>query len=171
MRSELVNIVNVENVAEIVVEDGEHWNSTYKPLTPALMPSAGRLGVNLTRVPPGQSACPFHAHQIEDEVFFVMSGRGVFRYGEALREVRAGDCISCPAGLGTAHQLANPFDEDLLYLAIGMNDPNEVATYPDSGKIMVRSLGLVGRMQMADYYDGEPVPPRIFTLIAEREAG
>ncbi len=125
----------------------------------------GRLGVNLTRVPGGKSSCPFHTHQLEDEVFYVVSDRGVFRYGETIQEIKAGDCISCPAGSGLAHQLANPFAEDLVYLAIGMNDPNEVCTYPDSGKVMVTALDKIGYFTDTDYWEGEPDAPRIFGLV------
>jgi uncharacterized cupin superfamily protein len=64
-------------------------------------------------LPPGRSGCPFHTHQREDEVFYVLSGRGVLRYGETIDDIGAGDCIACPAGTGIAHQLANPFDEGL----------------------------------------------------------
>jgi uncharacterized cupin superfamily protein len=63
-----------------------------------------------------------------------------------------------------AHQLANPFDEDLVYLCIGLNDPNEVAVYPDSGKIMVRSLDKVGVLGEQPYMEGEPNLPKIFSL-------
>jgi uncharacterized cupin superfamily protein len=164
MDPEKPTVVNVADVAEVVESDGGYWQSAYKPLTPALEPRMGRLGVNLTRVPPGKTGCPFHAHAIEDEVFFVLSGRGVFRHGETLREVKAGDCISCSAGTGVAHQLANPFDEDFVFLAIGMNDPNEVASYPDSGKVLVRALHKVGFLTVADYLDGEPAVPRIFGM-------
>jgi uncharacterized cupin superfamily protein len=68
--------------------------------------------------------CPFHYHMLEDEVFFIISGRGVLRCGEEVRPLRAGDCVYCPAGTRVAHQLANPFDEDLVYLAIGPHNPN-----------------------------------------------
>ena len=80
MTKRLPQIVNVDDVEEIEHMTGQHWGGAYKPLTPAMRPSGGRLGVNLTRVPPGRSVCPFHAHQREDEVFYVLSGRGVFRY-------------------------------------------------------------------------------------------
>ena len=143
--------------------DGAGWGAPYKPRTPALEGS-GRLGMNLTRVPPGRSACPFHTHQIEDEAFFVLSGRGVLRYGDALREVGPGDCIACPAASGIAHQLANPFDEDFVYLAIGGNSANEVCTYPDSGKVNVRSLRMVGHLRQTGYWDGEPDVPAVFAL-------
>ncbi|MDR3437211.1 cupin domain-containing protein [Telmatospirillum sp.] len=160
------NVVNVADVSEIAADDTENWISYYKPLTPAL-PRQGHLGVNLSRVPSGQSACPFHTHQLDDEVFYVISGRGVFRYGDDIREIGPGDCISCPAGSGIGHQIANPFKEDLLYLAIGTNDPNEVCTYPDSGKVMVCSLHKTGYLKTAEYFDGEPGPARIMAM-AER---
>jgi uncharacterized cupin superfamily protein len=98
-------------------------------------------------------------------VFYVLSGRGMFRYGETLREIRPGDCIACPAGTGIAHQFANPFAEDLVFLGIGPNDPDEVCIYPDSGKVMVRSLHRVGYLEDVDYLEGEPAPLRIFDLI------
>lgn len=157
-------VVNVGDVQEVEQLEGDHWGSAWKPLTPALDGSPGRLGANLSRVAPGRTACPFHTHAREDEVFFVLSGRGVFRHGETVQEIRAGDCISCPAGTGVAHQLANPFDEDLVYFAVGLNDPHEVCTYPDSGKVMIRSLKAVGRLVEAPYMEGEPTRPKILDL-------
>ena len=161
------NVVNVNDIDAIDHYSGPHWGQSYKPLTPALDRFPGRLGMNLTRVLPGHSGCPFHAHQREDEICYVLSGRGVFRYGETIREIGPGDCMACPAGTGVAHQIANPFDEDLVFLAIGPNDPHEVAVYPDSGKVMVRSLKQVGYLRTADYNDGEPDVPRIFALAQE----
>ncbi len=155
-------IVNADNQPELERLMGEHWGAAFVPLTPSMRPGGGSLGINRMRVPPGHAAVPFHTHRKEDEAFFVLSGRGVFRYGEEpLREVGPGDCISCPAGTGVAHQLANPFDEDFVYLAIGAFDPNEVCTYPDNGKIMVRGIGQVGRMTTAPYMDGEPDLPKL----------
>ncbi len=158
------HVVNVDELEEVDCTSGDCWGGFDKPLTPSMRPQGGRLGVNLSRLPPGRSMCPFHFHEREDEVFFVLSGRGLLRYGEAIRELRAGDCVSCPAGTQVAHQIANPFDEDLRYLAIGPHDPHEVAAYPDSGKVMVRSLGQVGFLQKTDYLEAEPAPPRIFEL-------
>ena len=112
------NVVNVADVAEEKSDYGPHWGSFDKPLTPALQPRMGRLGVVQTRVEPGRSSAPFHTHQLEDEVFFVLSGHGLFRYGDHVREIKAGDCVSCPAGSGVAHQLGNPFEKDLVYLSI-----------------------------------------------------
>ncbi|MBN3785310.1 cupin domain-containing protein [Burkholderia sp. Ac-20353] len=157
-------VVNVDSVREVELLEGRHWGSAWKPLTPALDATPGRIGANVSRVPPGRTACPAHTHAREDEIFFVLSGRGVFRYGDVVQEIRAGDCISCPAGTGVAHQLANPFDEDLIYLAVGLNDPHEVCTYPDSGKVKIRSLNAVGWLTEAAYMDGETDEPKVFEL-------
>jgi len=158
-------IVNVDELPETSTVSGDHWGELYKILTPSMRPRGGRLGVNQVRVPPGRTAVPFHMHQREDEVYFVLSGRGVLRYGDDLYPLRAGDCVSCPAGMGTAHQIANHSNDDLIYLAIGPHDPDEVCVYPDSGKIMVRSLRRVGWLEPVEYLAGEPDPPRIFSLI------
>ena len=161
-------VVNAAEVPETVQLDGEHWGGGFKPLTPALdalgKQGGARLGMNLSRVPPGRSGCPFHAHAREDEIFYVLSGRGIFRYGDSVREIGAGDCIACPAGTGTAHQIANPFDEDLVYLGVGLNDPHEVCTYPDSGKLMVRSLKRVGVFEATDYMHGEGPRPKLLDM-------
>jgi uncharacterized cupin superfamily protein len=164
MSDEAGHVVNADEVEETEHLAGERWGGAYKPLTPYMERHGGRLGVNLSRLPPGRTTCPFHYHMREDEAFYVLSGRGVLRYGDELRVLRAGDCVSCPAGTRVAHQIANPFDEDMTYLAIGPNDPDEVCVYPDSGKIMVRSLKTVGRLTPTEYMAGEPDEPRIFEL-------
>lgn len=161
-------VVKVDAVREI--EHGEgRWHASYKPLTPSMEPRGGSLGVNLTRVGPGRSVAPFHYHQREDEAFYVLSGTGVLRYGDEVFALRPGDCISCPAGTRIAHQIANDGTEDLVYLAMGINDPNEICVYPDSGKVMVRSLKRVGHLREAPYMDGEPETPKIFELAAAKK--
>ena len=161
-------VVNVADVPETVQMDDAHWGCAFKPLTPALdalgRQGGTRLGMNLSRVPPGRSGCPFHAHAREDEVFYVLSGRGLFRYGDTVREIGPGDCIACPAGTGTAHQIANPYDEDLVYLGVGLNDPHEVCTYPDSGKVMVRSLKRIGLFEATEYMHGEGPRPKLLDM-------
>ena len=158
------HVVNVDEVEEQDYRSDGHWGGFDKQLTPSMRPKGGRLGVNQARVPKGHTMCPFHYHEREDEVFFVLSGRGILRYGEDVRELRAGDCVSCPAGTKTAHQIGNPFDEDLVYLAIGPHDPHEVCVYPDSNKLMVRSQNYIGFVENKPYIEGEPSPPKILSL-------
>ncbi len=140
------------------------WAGSWRVLTPRMRDAGGNLGVVENTLPPGSVGCPFHWHLREDEVFYVLKGRGILRYGDTTREIGPGDCISCPAGTRTAHQIGNPFDDDLVYLAIGPYDPHEVCGYPDNGKVLVRGLRGVGRFEPRDYMDGEPDPPVILGL-------
>ena len=164
MSDKPIPVVNEDDVEETERLFGNHFGGHYKVLTPTMRERGGKLGVNLTRVPPGRAVCPLHYHQLEDEVFYILSGTGVLRYGDEVTALRPGDCISCPAGSGIAHQIANTGDEDLTYLAIGNSEPNEVCVYPDSGKVMVRSLGRVGMFEKTEYFAGEADPPQIFAL-------
>lgn len=156
-------VVNVDEAPEQLPGDG-YWGAAHQTLTPSMRERGGSLGMRRMRLGKGRTTCPYHHHLREDEAFFVLSGRGVLRYGESLRTIRAGDCISCPAGTGIAHQIANPFDEDLVYLAVGPFDPHEVCVYPDTGKVMVRGLKQLGQLSSRDYLEGEPVPPKILAL-------
>ena len=156
----------VTNVVETEWENSGSeapWKSRWKVLTPHMRQAGGKLGVVLNRLAPKSVGCPFHWHALEDEVFYILSGRGLLRYGETVRPIGPGDCISCPAGLQIAHQLGNDGDEDLVYLAMGPYEPHEVCGYPDTGKIMVRHTRTVGRLEGMDYMEGEPESPEIFT--------
>ncbi len=157
-------VVHVDAVEEQEQTFGR-WGGFFRVLTPTMRPAGGKLGVNHVRVPPGRALTPFHTHALEDEVFYVLSGRGVLRYGDEMYALAEGDCVSCPAGTGTAHQIANPYDDDLVYLAIGNREAHEVCTYPDSGKVMVRSLGQVGALSRLPYLEGEGEVPKVFELL------
>ncbi|MCA9568945.1 MAG: cupin domain-containing protein [Myxococcales bacterium] len=159
----------VTRTADAPVEGGGEgpWSASWRVLTPHMRDAGGTLGVVENTLPPGAVGCPFHWHLREDEVFYVLSGRGRLRYGDTVRELGPDDCVSCPAGTEVAHQLANPYDAPFVYLAIGPRDPHEVCTYPDSGKVMVRGLRAVGYLERADYMAGEPDPPVVLSMDPE----
>jgi len=157
-------VTNVDDAEEHESLDGEYWGGSYKLLTPFMSENEGALHLNVSRTPPGRVGCPFHYHLVDDEVFYVLSGTGLLRYGEDLIPLRAGDCISCPAGTEVAHQIANTGPEDLVYLGIGRNSRTDICVYPDSNKINVRALKKVGYLEKVDYMDGEPERPKILDL-------
>jgi uncharacterized cupin superfamily protein len=69
---------------------------------------ARKLGYNITAVPPGKRAAPFHNHPAKEEMFFVLQGSGDVRIGEARYPIRKGDIIAClEGGKETAHQIIN----------------------------------------------------------------
>jgi len=69
---------------------------------------ASKLGYNVTAVPPGRRAFPFHNHRVNEEMFFILAGSGSVRIGAETFPIRSGDVIACPpGGPETAHQIIN----------------------------------------------------------------
>ncbi len=130
---------------------------------------AQKLGYNITAIPPGKRAFPFHNHHVNEEMFFVLEGAGEVRIGETTYPIREGDIVACPAGgKDTAHQIVNTGGVELKYLAVSTRLAPEIAEYPDTGKFGVlaeypagtdgkpRGFRFVGRAeQSADYWEGE----------------
>ena len=96
------------------------------------------LGARYIEVPPGKSAWPYHSHHANDELFVILHGEGVLRYGGAEHFVGAGDVVVCPAGGAEgAHQIRAEGAEPLRYLAVSTMREPDVMEYPDSGKLTV----------------------------------
>jgi uncharacterized cupin superfamily protein len=75
---------------------------------------AKKLGYNVTVVPPGKRAFPFHSHRTNEEMFFVIQGGGELRMGENTYSIGTGDFIACPpGGSETAHQIINTGKEQV----------------------------------------------------------
>lgn len=141
----------IMNIDELEYMDWEHGNrfAARFGLMSRKLGSQG-LGYNLTIVPAGKRAFPFHSHRVNDEMFFVISGSGEVRIGEQRWGIREGDVIACPpGGPETAHQIINSSESDLKYLAISTTISPEVAEYPDSDKV-----GVI--MELDSHRDGMP---------------
>jgi uncharacterized cupin superfamily protein len=124
---------------------------------------AQHLGYNVTAVPPGKRAFPFHNHRGNEEMFFILEGEGEVRIGKETHPVRKGDFIACvTGGPETAHQIVNTGTTELKYLAVSTMQRPEVCQYPDSGKVAaLDGMGpdgfrFVGREDgQVDYWEGE----------------
>jgi uncharacterized cupin superfamily protein len=144
----------------------ERFGATVGPMGEAL--GLTHLGAMLTTVAPGKRAFPFHNHLGNDEMFVILEGEGVYRFGSAEYPVRAGCVCGAPkGGPDHAHQLVNTGDKPLRYIGISTRHDPEVVEYPDSGKyaamaiapgadFMSAHLKVVGRSgDSLDYWDGE----------------
>lgn len=99
------------------------------------MIGAQKLGYNITAVPAGKRAFPFHNHRVNEEMFFILEGQGEIRIGTNTYPIRSGDIIACPPGdKDLAHQIINTGEQELKYLAISTKMTPEVVEYPDSNK-------------------------------------
>lgn len=130
---------------------------------------AQKLGYNITAVPPGKRAYPFHNHWANEEMFFILEGKGEVRIGKDKYPIRQGDIIACVAGgKETAHQIINTGTEELKYLAVSTKITPEICEYPDSNKFGILgeypagSEGKTGRFAYVgresinvNYWDGE----------------
>lgn len=127
-------VVNIDELKLEHFAEGVKFESDAARIGPLL--GAHSLGYSYDVVPPGKRSCPFHSHRAEEEMFFVVKGRGTLRYGDETRPIRAGDVICCPiGGPESAHQIVNDSDAELAYLSVSTRMPAEVCEYPDSGKI------------------------------------
>ncbi len=163
MAEEYCPVVNLENLDLQSYVQGDKYEARDGFVGDLL--KLTQLGAVYTEVPPGKSACPFHVHHIEDELFFVLEGRGEYRFGDKIYAVTAGDVLGAPrGGPEYAHQLTNTGDTLLKYLILSSKSDTEICEYPDSGKFMVRrhsngsdeGFRHVGRQTNAlDYWDGE----------------
>jgi len=159
-------IVNIEDIPLEDWRHGERFEAKLGPLARIL--GARKLGYRLVVLPPGKTAWPFHAHHANEEMFFVIEGRGTLRLGTDRHPIRAGDVIGIPPGPETPHQILNDGDADLRYLAVSTMLEPDVVECPDSGKIGImagsppggdrsrRTLTLyVPRSAAVDYWEGE----------------
>lgn len=156
-------IINIDDVKLTDRGNGKSFAVKWGRVGQALGLSA--LGCAVHVVPPGKKAFPFHRHHVMDELFYVLSGEGQYRWGDETLPVKPGDLVAAPAGT-KAHQLINTGTSDLCYLGISSVASVEVVDYPDSNKVGITAgvkrgdfktasfLGM-GHLQKADYYDGE----------------
>jgi GST-like protein len=87
-------------------------------------------GLSRARIPKGGESFGYHAHVHDDEWIYILSGRGVARIDGAEVELGPGDFVSFPAPQ-VPHNLANPFDEELVYLMGGDASQGGVVDFPD----------------------------------------
>lgn len=118
-----------------------------------------RLGISVATLPPGGESFVCHSHEAEEEFIYVISGRGRLRLRdgetEEQLEIGPGDFMGFPTP-SLAHQLLNPFDEDLVYVMGGESMPMEVAEFPDLGKRLYRHPG---GLDVVDVRDVAPLFP------------
>ncbi len=160
-------IVNLDAVALRAFEHGDKFGGRHISLGALL--GAQKLGYRMTALPPGKRAWPFHSHHANEEMFFVLAGRGRLRLGSAEFPIRAGDVVCCRAGgAERAHQIINDSDAELRYLAVSTMLEPDVIEYPDSGKFAAFAGAAPGGAKQArtfeacvrfgdavDYWDGE----------------
>jgi uncharacterized cupin superfamily protein len=111
-------------------------------------------GIQHIEVASGKESSPQHCHSLEEELFVILDGAGVLVLGEDEIRVRPGHVVARPAGTGVGHMFRAD-GSGLTLLAYGTREPGDLCYYPRSNKLAFRGLGLIGRLERLDYWDGE----------------
>ncbi|HXC37222.1 MAG TPA: cupin domain-containing protein [Candidatus Acidoferrales bacterium] len=110
--------------------------------------------VEICRISPGKTPCPYHSHSAQWEFYHVISGSGIARHKDGTTPIEPGDAFIFKPN--EPHQIVNNGTDDLVFYLVADNPLNESYYYPDSKKWSVpiperRAL----RSDALDYYDGE----------------
>jgi uncharacterized cupin superfamily protein len=151
---------NIVNVDEVELED---WESGGRVATaPLATHERSKLaGLAWEKLTAGHRGSVPHCHSAEEEVFVILDGTATLELWQRNGDIeetplRAGHVVARPAGTRVSHSFrAGP--DGVTMLVYGTREPNDMCWYPRSRKIFWRGLGVIGRIETLDYYDGEPV--------------
>jgi uncharacterized cupin superfamily protein len=138
--------------------EGSRFGERYRHLSGAVLGENYRVGVAIEELEPGRQSSPTHYHIFEEEHVYILEGSLTVRMGAYSYEMTAGDYVCFPAGMKAGHCLINNSDATCRYVIVGERNPNEVAVYTDSNKVLIRSLGWRAILDLAavrEYWDGE----------------
>ena len=91
-----------------------------------------KVGVNISRLPPGAWSSQRHWHSHEDELVYVLEGELVLVTDAGEERLAAGECAAFKAGDPDGHHLVNRSEREAVVLEIGSRRPEQDrCVYPD----------------------------------------
>lgn len=160
-------IINISDVESNTVTHGKSYAWSRKKITAKL--NSEKLGASVYEIPPGKRAFVYHFHYANEELFYVLAGKGAVRTPEGEKPITTGDFVAAVSGKDGAHQIINNSDAPLRYLVESTMIEPEVVEYPDSEKVFAmtdeapggekkqRNVSLVFKKADAtSYWEGEP---------------
>ena len=138
--------------------DVPRFGVRYRHLSLAALGEDYRVGVAIEELGPGRQSAPAHYHIFEEEHLYLLEGNLTLRLGADTFDMTAGDYACFPAGQKAWHCLLNTGAETCRYVIVGERNPNDVAVYTDTNKVLVRALGQRALFDLAatrGYWDGE----------------
>jgi uncharacterized cupin superfamily protein len=119
---------------------------------------ATRLGGSIYELDPGDSVCPYHYENTEEEWLLVLVGTPTLRDPDGEHELTRGDLVCFLPGPDGAHKVTNRSGSvaRVLMLSTKPQPDISISVYPDSDKVSVWPPG--GRYRMSEtlgYWDGE----------------
>jgi uncharacterized cupin superfamily protein len=146
---------SIVNVADVEPHVSEHSDSLLYDRDLGSAAGSERTGISHATLPPGRMGYPPHCHSAEEEIFVVLGGEGVLLLGDDEHPVHPGSVVGRPPGTRVPHAF-RAGETELVFLAYGTREPNDIVFYPRSGKVSLRGVGVMGRIEPLGYWDGEP---------------
>ncbi|MDQ3672178.1 MAG: cupin domain-containing protein [Actinomycetota bacterium] len=156
------------NLYDLAVEGDDSAPPGYRARSASFGPSIGaeRLGGTVYELDPGESVCPYHYENTEEEWLLVLTGTPTLRDPQGEHELAPGDLVCFVLGPDGAHKVTNRSDTVVRILMLstipetripGSNDRISITVYPDSDKVGVWPPGKRFRLsaENVDYWDGE----------------
>ncbi len=135
-------------------DDPDGYHTSYVRVGPLV--GGEQLGLSVYELPPGQSICPYHYENAEEEWLIVLTGRPTLRTPDAEQELGPWDCAFFPTGEAGAHKVTNGTEETVRVCIWSNRLPVATSVYPDSEKVGAWPPGKLFRLADAvDYWDGE----------------
>jgi len=150
----------IVNVDEVELQD---WDTGGRVTTAPLATHERSVlaGLHWEKLAAGHRGSVPHCHSAEEEIFVILDGSATLelwpREGEVEQtQLRPGHLVARPPGSRVSHSFrAGP--DGVTMLVYGTRDPNDMCWYPRSSKIAWRGLGVIGRIETVEYFDGEPI--------------
>ena len=159
-------LINLEELEYKTLQHGESFEAQMASVAGHI--GATKLGYRVVMVPPGKKAWPYHAHYLNEEMFFILEGTGLLRHAGEEYPLKTGDFIASPADPEQPHQIINNSEGTLKYLCVSTMEEPDLFVYPDSEKFGVlagsapggpkedRTFSIFSRKAYGvDYWDGE----------------
>jgi uncharacterized cupin superfamily protein len=136
----LLSLDDIEALPEVEHQHQFNPDAVRHTKTLGTLTGLSRIAIHLVRLTTGHDSTQFHYHDSDEEFIYVLSGRGIAEIGEERFEVGAGDFMGFPAP-SPAHNLHNPYPEDLVYLMGGERNAADLVHYPKIRRTMLKSHG------------------------------
>jgi len=115
----------------------------------------GQLEVYIYTLQPGKTNAPYHYHAANEDMYYIISGRGALKTPDGGKDVAEGDIIIMPAHKNGAHNITNTSDEPLVYIGVQTVNTPDLMVQPESEKFVV--LGAVPNAFLKAYAIGSKV--------------
>lgn len=130
--------------AEVPMTQRLNPRSAFRGAWLSRLAGLSRVALSRGRIPAGSESYAYHAHSAQEECVYIVSGRARARIGGRDYELGPGDFAAFPAPQAP-HVLANPYDEDCVYLMAGEPAPvADILSYPDLDRRFVLTRDVRG---------------------------